>query len=659
MRSVLAVWFALLVAWPGAAMAQGLTGFLSPGPLAEPHAHLDSLTQCSACHEAGKGVTAARCLACHDLIRSEVESKKGFHADKGASCHGCHPDHRGRAFEMVKLVEAAFDHTPTGFPLRGGHATLACKACHSGPDYHGLDQACASCHDDPHGSAQSTRALAQGCEACHTDAGWDPNPLPPRVFDHGDPAHAAWKLDGAHAKAECSGCHPQAKFLPTAHQACTTCHDDPHGEAFSNVCTSCHNTSSWRVKNFDHTTTGFQLEGLHAGLACSACHGRDLHAPFDHATCASCHDDPHRAQFAPRTCDTCHTVDAAAFKIAAFDHAIWPLLGEHGAVACHECHGTGPPATYVGTTRTCEGCHDDPHDGRFAPTPCETCHSPVGWRVEDFDHSRTDFPLTGKHAPLGCDACHTEPHVFSGLAHGSCADCHADHPHGDALTAPACSDCHTTDAFLPTTFDHATTAFALAPAHTEAACTDCHTVTVFAGLEPACETCHEPDRPTGHFQGSCGACHQGAHWLPAGFGDAGHEVTGFPLHGTHERLACESCHPTDGIRSVPGTACVSCHATDDIHRNRLGQVCSDCHRETSWVATRFRHQLTGWPLRGAHRLAACDDCHAVTYAGTPSDCATCHRGQAPMSVLAHASPWFNDCEACHKPYTWDALGMPH
>ena len=89
-----------------------------------------------------------------------------------------------------------------------------------------------------------------------------------------------------------------------------------------------------------------------------------------------------------------------------------------------------------------------------------------------------------------------------------------------------------------------------------------------------------------------------------------------------------------------------------MHRNLLGDGCDDCHTTTAWFRTRFRHHATGWPLRGAHRLAACVDCHAVAYAGTPDDCRSCHEYEAPLDEPAHASAFFSDCESCHKPFTW-------
>jgi hypothetical protein len=103
------------------------------------------------------------------------------------------------------------------------------------------------------------------------------------------------------------------------------------------------------------------------------------------------------------------------------------------------------------------------------------------------------------------------------------------------------------------------------------------------------------------------------------------------------------------------TQCASCHATDDPHKNLLGRSCDDCHSETSWLRTSFHHSETGWPLKGAHRLADCVDCHATAYAGTPTDCWRCHEAAAPPGVPAHQSAFFRFCDSCHRPFTWVAV----
>jgi hypothetical protein len=163
LATLLAVLFALLL--PRAALAQGAGSFVSPGPLARPHAELDTITGCPSCHQVfGRGPDADRCMACHDSVKRQVTTGSGFHADKGTTCGTCHPDHRGRDFTLIRLDESDFDHDTTGFPLEGEHARTRCIACHTKPnDFTGLSQTCSSCHDDPHGAEHSKRNVLQGC----------------------------------------------------------------------------------------------------------------------------------------------------------------------------------------------------------------------------------------------------------------------------------------------------------------------------------------------------------------------------------------------------------------------------------------------------------------------------------------------------------------
>ena len=110
----------LLLSWIlfPTASAQVGGSFLSPGPLAQDHAELVSVTQCTKCHDLGRGPSPTKCMACHDSVRDQVRTRTGYHANKGEECGTCHPDHKGRTFELVRIVEADFKHDETGFPLR-------------------------------------------------------------------------------------------------------------------------------------------------------------------------------------------------------------------------------------------------------------------------------------------------------------------------------------------------------------------------------------------------------------------------------------------------------------------------------------------------------------------------------------------------------------
>lgn len=663
---MLVLWALLLLWVPGVGSAQGVGAFVSPGPLSLAHADLDGITSCTQCHAPGQGTTPARCMACHEEIEAEVNAGTGFHGDK-RRCKDCHPEHRGRDFDIAVVDESSMDHDSTGFPLRGRHAKTGCDSCHIGDGYGGVDPSCLNCHDDVHGAAASRRQLLDRCDTCHRPGirGWAYQEVERSMFDHSSSKHADYPLEGGHIEVPCLSCHIDAVFVPLAHTRCDSCHTDPHRKPLGSRCEECHETpQSWRVDDFNHSRTNYKLRGRHRRVPCEGCHSQHKTDPVRHGTCAACHADPHAGQFAPRGCDDCHTLSQAGFALREFDHdqTPFPLIGAHVPLTCEDCHGDGEQAQYASLRATdCSACHSDAHAGRYSPAKCATCHTPDGWNERFFDHSNTRFPHTGKHVGLACEKCHTEG-SWTGLVSESCEDCHFEkNPHGNAIERDACDGCHATTSFAEISFDHAAgTKFDPAPAHVDVPCTRCHKkVAHFEGLSTVCSNCHVSDRPIGHYGGECDGCHQAAHWVPGGLGDVSHAVTGFPLAGAHAQQPCASCHRPGRLRGEVVGDCSACHAADDPHRHTLGDTCSDCHSDHSWFRTSFRHGSTGWPLRGAHRLAACPDCHPARTIGTPTDCWRCHEAQAPRTIAAHRSPAFALCDTCHRSFTWAPYRFPH
>lgn len=669
-------WYAWILVWllcvTEVANAQAIGSFVSPGPLARPHDSLSGLTGCTNCHTPGQGPTPDRCMKCHDAVREQVQSRTGFHRNRGTSCGDCHPDHRGLDYALVPDLtnDPKFNHAvDAGWPLEGAHFKLRCLSCHESPRrYVGLDKACATCHDDPHGRTQTTRTLLQDCETCHDARDWVANAIPLERFDHDDPQDADYPLDGEHANVACTDCHAEARFVGLAFGACTDCHAKNTHRASAIVakkCESCHPTpATWEVPTFDHNWTRYPLVGGHVGVDCESCHPGDKTEPIQFEKCDTCHTDVHRGQFAPRGCDECHTVQRTDWKIPQFNHDAtrFPLVGQHQEQTCEACHGTGPAAKYAKLPHAdCDDCHDDAHNGRFQPTNCAACHTPEGFDVQFFDHDQTKFPHTGKHIGVACDLCHV-PGKWNGVPHGSCNDCHREqNPHGPEIRAGDCEGCHTTEGFALVRFDHvAETGFDLFPQHSDLPCSECHAdLRSFVGLLPDCLECHGEDEPKGHYPGACETCHTASRWWPAGLGDLDHSATGFALHGAHSLEPCEACHASGEPRGQADPACVSCHRRDDAHYGMLGDACGDCHTEMAWLRTSWRHLTTGWALRGAHRLAACVDCHAAGYIGTPTECFRCHENQAVCGGAdairceqAHASPQFPECDSCHVVYTW-------
>lgn len=524
---------------------------ISPGDLSRAHAAYDNLKSCTRCHSAQQRLSASACLTCHTELNARVEKSKGFHgrlpAEDRETCQSCHHEHQGRSFAIVDWTPSKFEHSRTGFALRGKHANATCESCHdtkkivaedvrrmleqhpNAHTYLGLPTTCQSCHQDPH-----KEKLGSDCKTCHDETSW-------RMGSRFDHDKTGFPLTGRHEKVECKQCHPVAAsgallpdFPPVAHEQCTACHQDPHDKRFGARCDSCHTTASWHALKREaqerafHAKTRFPLQGAHASTPCTSCHGpfgRGHPAKFKglpFAQCTACHADAHGGQLAGKTgaCERCHTV--AGFEPASFDpksHDRFPLTGAHAAVGCAECHAETfrdkhPPEKAPGRVlaaskidfhpahAACQTCHKDPHAGQFAPRTCEGCHGTESFHALAFDHDKeTKFPLTGAHSSAACGECHTrtkpqDPVRFA-TTPTACSECHGD-PHYGQLPR-ACDGCHRTTTFTEVTFDHEKTKFPLVGKHEKAACERCHpkievrpglVVQRFVPTPQKCAACH-------------------------------------------------------------------------------------------------------------------------------------------------------------------------
>lgn len=608
---------------------------ISPGELSKPHQSLSGATNCTKCHDLGRGARVLKCLDCHTEIRQRLAERRGLHASflaahaAGAECAQCHSEHNGADFQLVHWQPSreAFDHSKAGYVLEGRHAGVSCENCHKADNipqaarpgiivkdlnhtYLGLPRNCTACHRDEHRGQ-----LASDCARCHTLETWKPAAR----FRH---SAAKFPLTGAHEKVPCRKCHPlvpdpkpYAQYVGLSFEKCTACHTDPHKGSFAAPCQSCHTTSSWKqvkgLEGFDHSKTNFPLLGKHRSVSCSDCHTKgDFKAPLPHARCMDCHRDAHRSQFKARAdageCSACHTVEG--FKpstLGVKEHAAtnYPLQGKHQAVVCAKCHiPKGEDTLFKITATSCKDCHRDVHNGQFAAPPhlnrCESCHDVEGFRPSHFAlarHKETRFPLTGAHAAVTCEQCHkplapgSTDAVKYRFEDRSCSACHSDPHRGE-----------------------------------------------FRALM-------EARRPDGTVAG-CEACHSTATWKRLTRFD--HSATRFPLLGAHRGVECVDCHrPPNLARSLRNVdyraapkQCSGCHA--DHHAGQFAarkevSDCSSCHDSARWKPSQFDHdRRTPFPLEGAHRLVPCAGCHKQTrtldgrtvvfYKPTPRECKACH-----------------------------------
>ena len=662
----------------------------SPGPLTQVHGRIPELagrSGCSACHGGWtRGMTSA-CLDCHETISNNIEGRQGLHGmlprDKANQCARCHADHHGEGFAIVNrqsFVQAgfesveAFDHARIGWPMEGRHAELDCTECHANANagvlpegehrYLGLDNNCATCHEDAHEGR-----MALSCAQCHGQEDF----AELRSVGH----ERQLPLIGGHADISCRTCHAddgEHSLESLGHggtrppsRRCADCHASPHESSFV------------------------------MGVA-------KLVQRAPGASCVTCHV-PEHTSFLERH------LEPGALTVSAELHAAsgFPLDAPHDAVSCEECHG---PALrpFAGRFRDrspdrCSACHEDPHGGQFTggpfmkgehgmegehgPSDCLACHDRLSFEPHTFDaqdHGLTRLALTGSHLELDCEACHLRPtpdapRVFQGTAI-TCGACHRDahegffaqHVRDLATQNGICAGCHGTTDFSelpPEGFDHHRfTEFPLDGAHAQEACETCHVradepdlfgrtfgrITEVFGRVEGCNTCHE-DPHRGEFdapglprqvngRAGCARCHTTTSFRALASDWDHRRWTGFSLEGAHGDVSCSTCHePVNDPgplgrtweRAV-GSNCADCH--EEPHRGQFAVAgvtrCNRCHESAQgWDVLRFNHDLESrFPLSAAHKQVACASCHRPTdpedeaspirYRPLKTQCVDCH-----------------------------------
>ncbi|QDU83307.1 Class III cytochrome C family protein [Planctomycetes bacterium Pla163] len=723
-------------------------GRTSPGPLSSTHAAVAELVGqdgCVQCHGSGGVTLVQACLSCHTAIEEQLADGHGFHgaldAEIARACASCHVEHHGddvplsgaMAFARAGVPEIdGFDHGHTQFGLEGAHDELRCAECHANADavtlkkgeprFLGAEQACATCHEDPHEGTYS-----ESCATCH---GQEHPFAAVASFAHGD----AFPLVGAHGRPGCSDCHPLEGVhsiatlanlgRPETERACSDCHENPHTSDFvattaalaslrvENACVLCHDavhdsfTVGATIDEPQHAATGFALDAPHAGLDCAACHQDAAVATFaerfpgrSRSDCASCHEDPHVGQFDPggpsafagASCVDCHTLDAFhphAFDTEQHGSTTFPLTGAHVAADCAGCHVPEHPelldestlgaVNFASAESTCAACHADAHEGGLAflenAGGCAECHTTTAFDDVDretFDHGRAHFALTGAHAALDCAKCHTEasePDAF-GRTFGRVAEA----PQGHA----ACSGCH--DDVHAGRFEEVA---ALLDAYDRS---DVPAIErpVLDGALAAID--HHADGRIG-----CARCHGTDDFAAVDRKVFEHGAwTGFALDGAHDAISCESCHgpgAATGRRfgfaherwSGPLDACATCHTDPHLGAfDRTGPAdvdgrvgCARCHTTSGFVGgvrERFDHdRWTEFALTDSHAAADCAACHTLPRA----DATGMHLGLAQGTSCAdcHTDPHLGqfdvngrtDCASCHAaPTTFADLRFDH
>jgi hypothetical protein len=639
------------VSWTNGKFDHSTTGWALTG------AH--ATVVCSQCHVNNNyNLTITTCVSCH--LKDFQGTTNPNHVQQGfaQTCETCH--------NTTAWQPAQFDHSKSGFPLTGTHATTPCAQCHVNNNYNITNTACVSCHQTDYNNAVSPinhvqLAFPTTCQNCHDTVAWTNG-----KFDHSTTGFA---LTGTHATTPCAQCHVNNNYnLTSANTACVSCHQNDYNNAvspinhvqlaFPTTCQNCHDTVAWTNGKFDHSTTGFALTGAHASTACAQCHvNNNYNLTSANTACVSCHQNDYNTAVSPvnhvqlgfpTTCQNCH--DTVAWTNGRFDHSTtgWALTGTHATTPCAQCHVNNNYSLTSANT-VCVSCHLNNYNTAVSPvnhvqaglpTTCETCHDTVVWSNGKFNHATTGWALTGTHLTTPCTQCHVNNNYK--LTNTACVTCHqtdynnAVSPvnHIAAGFPTTCDSCHGTVVWTDGKFNHTTTGFALTGAHATLQCTQCHVNNNYKLSSTACVTCHQTDynnarTPVDHvaqaFPTTCDMCHDTTAWTNATFN---HNNTPFPLTGAHTTVACANCHVNNNYTTVP-TDCYSCHKTDyqgTTNPNHAAAgfptTCQTCHTTTSWAGATFNH--TWFPTNHGNAQGVCATCHTNSSNYAVFTCTNCH-----------------------------------
>jgi hypothetical protein len=422
--------------WTNVTFDHTVTGW----PLVGSHqmAPAGKVNACTDCHVNNNyNFTSANtdCYGCHQAAWNSTPTFGGSvpnHITAGfptSLCSQCH--------DTIVWTDSTFNHANTGFPLTNSHQlapagkVTGCDQCHLG-NYSTLaiqptDCGNSQCHlttwqqtNNPTHSTAGTAFAAANCSTCHNTIAWTT-----AAFDH---STTGWPLTGSHQMAPagkvnaCTDCHVNNNYnFTSANTDCYGCHQaawnstPTFGGSVPNhisagfptsLCSTCHDTVLWSDGKFDHSTTGFPLQGPHmlpprttvTGAigpmvnACTDCHlGGNYTTGYPTTDCYGCHQmyftnaqtygasvPNHVAANYPTTCLTCHTTwVTTAWLGAVFNHTFFqlPHPPRGTAAVCSDCHVV--PTDY--SQFSCIACHTSP--GAHSKTGTDQEHTNVGGYV--------------------------------------------------------------------------------------------------------------------------------------------------------------------------------------------------------------------------------------------------------------------------------------
>lgn len=369
---------------------------------------------------------------------------------------------------------------------------------------------------------------------------------------------------------------------------------------------------------------------------------------------------------------------------------------------CLDCHSAGDKVT----NSKCLACHKEinqriaANHGYHASIEvkgkqCVECHSDhhgktfqiIKFDKEKFDHKLTGYELKGEHAKIECEECHKKENIkdtpsqrkvgttYLGLK-TDCLSCHKDY-HQQTMSKD-CASCHGFEKFKPAVgFNHEKTDYPLKGAHQKVACIECHKVEqrngekfqVFANVPFAkCTDCHE-DVHHNKFGQDCLKCHNVNSFKQAStLKTFDHNQTDYPLIGKHQTVDCKACHKISLTAPLKFKKCSDCHKDEHNGQfttaNKLSD-CTDCHTNNGFTPSTYtieKHNLSQYPLAGAHLATPCKDCHQKTnrweFRNVGKACIDCHTDEHAGYIDEKYYPG-KKCETCHTVNSWQNPTFDH
>ncbi len=464
----------------------------------------------------------------------------------------------------------------------------------------------------------------------------------------------------------------------------------------------------------DLTTAHAKFEGM---SNCTLCH--ELGEKVTNSKCLDCHKDiqslitnkrgyHNSSDIKNKDCFQCHSehhgrkFEMVRFDEDNFDHKLagYKLDGKHETIDCKKCHVADfienkdikkRPNTFLGLETKCLSCHDDYHQKTLSSNDCASCHTTKGFApASKFDHNKADFKLKGKHEAVDCKECHEvtikngkDFQKFNNIPFKDCKSCH-DNPHNEKITG-ACTQCHTEESFTlfkgRGKFNHNTTNFTLKGKHQQIDCFSCHKKTTNPKLvfqdrntveETNCIACHT-DTHEGKLGNDCATCHNENSFVSSKTMNAfDHNLSDFALVGKHTEVDCKKCHKVGKFTdTLEFSSCTSCHT--DYHegefiKNNNTPDCNTCHSLESGFDTSLfgleQHELTQFPLEGAHSATPCFACHVSDtdekwrFKDKGNSCVECHEDIHENFITSTYYPE-NNCSTCHVNETWNSVTFNH